>query len=51
MYNESFSHTNKSLQTDSSFSLQMVQTKLNLYLSLPIYSLISTYNIKDKNNK
>ena len=35
---------NKSLQNDISFSLkvQMVQEKMNLYLSLPIYSLIST---------
>ena len=50
MYNEWFSHMNKLLQNDISFSLkvQMVQTKMNLYLSLPIYSLISTYNIKNE---
>ena len=42
MYNEWFLHMNKSGQ-DISFSLkvQMVQAKMNLYLSLPIYSLIS----------
>ena len=35
---------NKSLQNDISFfvKIQMVQAKVNLYLSLPIYSLIST---------
>ena len=34
---------NKSLQNDISFSLkvQMAQAKMNLYLSLPLYSLIS----------
>ena len=34
----------KSLQNDISFSLkvQMVQAKMNLLLSLPIYRLIST---------
>ena len=34
---------NKSLQNDISFSLkvQMAQAKINLYLSLPVYSLIS----------
>ena len=44
MYNEWFSHMNKSLQNDISFSLnvQMVHENMNLYLSLPIYSLIST---------
>ena len=42
---------NKSLQNDISFSLkvQMVQEKMNLHLSLTIYSLISTENIKDEN--
>ena len=39
------------LHNDISFSLkvQMVQAKINLYFSLPIYSLISTVNIKDEN--
>ena len=32
-----------------SLKLQMVQAQMNLYLSLPIYTLISTQNIKDKN--
>ena len=43
MYNEWFSHMNKTLQNDISFSynVQMVQVKMNLYLSLPVYSLIS----------
>ena len=41
MYNEWFSHM--LLQNDISFSLkvQMLQAKMNLYLSLPICSLIS----------
>ena len=45
------SHMNKVLQNDISFSInvQMVQAKMNLYLSLPVYSLISAQNIKDKN--
>ena len=44
MYNEWFSHMSKTIQKDISFSLkvQMVQAKMNLYLSLPIYNLIST---------
>ena len=44
MYNEWFSHMNESVQNNISFFLkiQMVQAKMNLYLSLPIYSLIST---------
>ena len=35
---------NKALQNDVSFSLkvQMMQAKMNLFLSLPVYSLIST---------
>ena len=44
---------NKTLQNDISFSLQvqMVQAKMNLYLSLPVYSLISTkYKIRKNNN-
>ena len=42
MCNEWFSHMNKSLQNNISFSLkvQMVQAKMNLYLSLPIGNLI-----------
>ena len=44
MYNERFSQINKSLQNHFSFSLkvQMVQGKMNLYPSLPIYNLIWT---------
>ena len=47
MYNEWFTHLTKSLQTDISLSLkvEMVQVKMNLFLSLPVYSLISAYNI------
>ena len=35
---------NKALQNDVSFSVkvQMMQAKMNLFLSLPVYSLIST---------
>ena len=42
---------NKMLQNDISFSLkvQMLQAKMNFYLSLPVYSLISMQNIKDEN--
>ena len=42
---------NKSLQNDISFSLkiQMVQAKINFYLTLPVYHLSSTKNIKDEN--
>ena len=49
MYNEWFSHMNKLLQNDISLKVQMVQAKMNLYFSLPIYSLISMENIKDEN--
>ena len=44
MHKEWFSHMNKSLPNDISFSLkvQMVLAKINLYLDLPVYSLIST---------
>ena len=42
MYNEGFSHMNKSLQNISFFlKVQVVQAKIKLYLSLPIYNLIS----------
>ena len=42
MYNEWSWHMNKLLQNDISFYLkvQMVQSKMNLYFSSPIYSLI-----------
>ena len=41
MYNEWFSHMNKSLHNISfSLKVQMVQAKVNLYLSLPIGNLI-----------
>ena len=41
----------KVLQKDISFSLkvQMVQAKMNLYLNLPVFSLICMENIKDEN--
>ena len=44
MYKEWFSHMNKSLQNDISFSLkvQMMQAKINLYPNLLIYSITST---------
>ena len=43
MYSEWFSRMNKSLQNDISFSLivQIGQAKMNLYVSLPIYGLMS----------
>ena len=50
MYNELFLHMNKSLQNISfSLKIQMVQAKINFYLTLPIYRLSSTKNIKDEN--
>ena len=44
MYNEWFSHMNNSLQKDISFfsNVEIVQAKMNLNLSLPVYSLIPT---------
>ena len=41
----------KTLQKDVSFShkIQMVQVKMNSYLNLPVYSLISRSVIKDEN--
>ena len=41
MYDEWFLHTKKLLENDISFSLkvQMAQAKMNLYLSLSIYSV------------
>ena len=46
-----FSHMSKPLQKDISFShkVQMVQAKMNLYLNIPVYSLISPSNIKYEN--
>ena len=51
MYNERFLQLNKTLHNDISFSpkVEMLQTKMNLYLKLPVYSLMSTQNIKDEN--
>ena len=42
-YNEWSLYMNKSLQNDILFShkVQTVQAKMNLYLSLPVYSLTS----------
>ena len=45
MYNEWFWLTNKWLQDDISYEVQMMQAKMNLYLSLLVYSLISVWNI------
>ena len=41
----------KTLQKDISFShkVQMVQAKMNSYLNIPVYSLISPSNIKYEN--
>ena len=43
-------YTSKTLQKDISFShkVQMVQTKMNSYLNIPAYSLISPSNMKMK---
>ena len=53
MYNECFSHMSKTLQKDSngagSHNAQMVLTKMNAYLNIPAYSLISPSNIKSEN--
>ena len=52
MYNECFSHMSKTLQKDISFShkVQMVLAKMNSYLNIPVYILISPSNIKDEIN-
>ena len=44
MFNEWFLHMDNMSQIDISFSfkVQMVQAKMSLYLSLSVYSLIST---------
>ena len=51
MYNECFLNMSKTLQKDISFSLkiQMMQAKMNAYLNIPVYSLISLSNINDEN--
>ena len=51
MYNDCFSHMSKTLQKDISFShkVQMVQAKMNLYLNIPVYNLISPSNKKYEN--
>ena len=51
MYDECFLHMSKTLQEDVYFSqkVQLVQVKMNLYLIIPVYSLISLSNIKDEN--
>ena len=51
MYNECFSHMSKALQKDIFFSqeVQMVQAKMNSYVNIPVYSLVSLRNIKDEN--
>ena len=50
MYNKWFLHMNKSLQNDIfvSLTIQMVQAKMSFYPSLPVYSLSSTWNLKDE---
>ena len=51
MYNECFLHMSKTLRKDISFShkVQMMQPKMNSYLNIPVYSIISPSNKKDKN--
>ena len=51
MYNDCFSDMSKMLQKDISFShkVQMVQAKMNSYLSITVCSLISLPNIKYEN--
>ena len=49
MYHECFSHMSKTLQKDISHKVQMVQAKMNSYLKIPVYSLISPSNIKYEN--
>ena len=46
-----FLHMSKRLQKDISFShkVQMVHAKMNLYLNIPVYSLIFPSNIKYEN--
>ena len=39
----------KTLQKDISHKVQMVQAKMNSYLKIPVYSLISPSNIKYEN--
>ena len=51
MHFECFSYMSKTLRKDISFShkVQMVQSKMNSYLNVPVYSLIYPSNIKYKN--
>ena len=51
MYNECFSDMSNTLQKDVSFShkVQMVQAKMNLYLNILVYRVISPSNIKGEN--
>ena len=51
MYNKWFWHMHKLLQNNISFFLnkvQIEQAKMNLNLSFPVYSHISTLNVKDE---
>ena len=50
MYNETFLHMCKMLHKDYfSFKIRMVLAKMNLYLNLPVYSLICMQKIKNEN--
>ena len=51
IHNELFSYMSRTLQKDITFpaKVQMVLAKINLYLNLPVYSLISTKNINNEN--
>ena len=51
MYNERFFHMSKTLKKVISFfhMVQMVQAKMNSYLNMPVYSLISSSNLKNEN--
>ena len=53
MHDECFLHFSKTLQKDISFScnVQLVQAKMNLYLSVPVHNIISPLNIKDENER
>ena len=50
MYNGCFSHMSKTLQKDSFFSQgSNGAAKMNLYVNISLYSLISPSNIKYEN--
>ena len=50
MYSDTFLHMCKMLQKNFfSFKVRMVLAKMNLYLNLPVYSLICMQKIKNEN--